>query len=69
MSESDELMEFARLVKNLRTTQKEYFRTRDRVTLQQSKSLESQVDRRCEEILLYTSKSLFDLIEEEPARA
>lgn len=39
-----ELLQFIQLVKDMRASQKEYFRTRDKNILLQSKELERQVD-------------------------
>ena len=38
------MRDFIRLVSDMRSAQKEYFRTRDRVALQNSKMLEKSVD-------------------------
>jgi hypothetical protein len=40
-----EFLEFIDLVRQMRTAQKEYFKTRDKGVLERSKSLERQVDR------------------------
>ncbi len=39
------MTEFELLVKEMRDTQKEYFRTRDKETLKKSKGLEQKVDK------------------------
>ncbi len=47
----DGLQEFAILVRNMRNKQKEYFKTRARDTLIDSKKLEAAVDKRVAELL------------------
>lgn len=46
-----ELHDFAALVGRMRAKQAEYFRTRDRIALQESKDLERRVDAAVNEIL------------------
>lgn len=44
------MKDFIELVKKMRDAQKEYFRTRDKVVLAESKKLEKQVDNRINEL-------------------
>ena len=59
------LNDLARLVKEMRLKQKQWFNpnTRTRDTLEESKALERQVDRAIEEVL--GQPSLFDCVESE----
>ena len=50
------IREYARLVAEMRTVQKRYFRTRLQVALQQSKALEKKVDEETTKILDETTK-------------
>ena len=54
------MRDFIRLVSDMRAAQKEYFRTRDKVVLQNSKSLERSVDAKLEQFKQgYCQQTLF----------
>ena len=54
------MRDFIRLVSEMRAAQKEYFRTRDKTVLQNSKMLERSVDARLEQIKHgYCQQTLF----------
>lgn len=53
-----EARELAALVADMRNAQKEYFRTRSPAALDNSKSLERQVDKACKDVL--AQPGLFD---------
>ncbi len=54
------MLDFIRLVSEMRAAQKEYFRTRDRVVLQNSKMLERSVDAKLEQFKQgYCQQTLF----------
>ena len=44
------MLDFIRLVSEMRAAQKEYFKTRDKVVLQNSKMLERTVDAKLEQL-------------------
>ena len=52
-----ELLQFIQLVRTMRVSQKEYFRTRDKNILLQSKELERQVDKT---LSSFDSPSIFE---------
>lgn len=49
----------AKLVSQMRTAQKEYFRSRSDTNLEEAKRLERKVDQECGEILDNTQRKLF----------
>jgi hypothetical protein len=61
MSDTEKLMELARMVSDMLKAQQYYFRTRTNDALQASKAREAKVKRYCEEVLPYDVPCVFDL--------
>lgn len=57
---NEQLIEFAKDVKELRTTQKNYFRFKRKSDLEKSKLLEQKIDRLIEGIVNPTQGKLFE---------
>lgn len=54
--ERDKLYKFVKLVKSMRQAQVEYFKNRTQIALEESKSLERQVDKQISDISKMTSE-------------